>query len=39
MGGGSTGKAAQRLGWNFVGIEQSAGYFGMASRWLAEPVA
>jgi site-specific DNA-methyltransferase (adenine-specific) len=36
MGGGSVGKAAQRLGWNFVGIELSAGYFGMASRWLAE---
>lgn len=36
MGGGSVGKAAQRLGWNFVGIEISAGYFSMASRWLAE---
>lgn len=36
MGGGAIGKASQHLGRSYVGIEQSAGYFAMAGRWLAE---
>jgi DNA modification methylase len=35
MGGGSTGHACLLLGKTFVGIEKSAGYFGMARQRLA----
>jgi site-specific DNA-methyltransferase (adenine-specific) len=35
MGSGTTGKAAQELGRNFIGIELDAGYFDIAERRIA----
>ena len=35
MGSGSTGKAAVRGGWAFIGIEQDSEYFAIAERRIA----
>ena len=36
MGTGNTGKVAQRLGRNFIGIEKDPSYFGIAERRITE---